>query len=52
MKDTPKKYEELWNKIRYFIRSTSNNSDNYDYKYMKSKFNSDDNLLLKNVRTL
>ena len=39
-----KKYEELWNKIRYIIRSKSNNSDNYDEKYMKIKLNSDDDL--------
>ena len=31
-KDTPKKYKELWNKIRYRIRSISNNSDNHDEK--------------------
>ena len=39
-----KKYEELWNKIRDIIRSKSNNSDNYDEKYMKIKLNSDDDL--------
>ena len=31
-KDTIKKYEELWNKIRDLIRSITNNSDNYDEK--------------------
>ena len=41
-KGTLKKYEELWDKIRNLIRSTSNNSDDYDNKYMKIKFNSDD----------
>ena len=25
-----KEYEELWNKVRYLIRSKTNNSDNYD----------------------
>ena len=35
-------FEELWNIIRDLIRSISNNSDNYDEKYMKIKFNSDD----------
>ena len=40
-KDTLKKYEELWTKIRYLIRSTSNDSDNYDKDYMKTKFNSE-----------
>ena len=41
------KYEELWNKIKNFIRSKTNNSDDYDEKYMKIKFNSDDDLPLK-----
>ena len=40
-KDALKKYEELWTKIRYLIRSTSNDSDNYDKDYMKTKFNSE-----------
>ena len=31
-----KKYEELWSKIRDFIRSIIKNSDDYDKKYMKS----------------
>ena len=35
-----KKNEALWNKIRDIIRS--NNLDSYDEKYMKIKFNSDD----------
>ena len=34
-----KKYEELWNKIRYLIRLITNSSDTYDEKYMKIKFN-------------
>ena len=33
------KYEELWNKIRNSIRSITNNSGNYDKKYMKIRFN-------------
>ena len=37
-----KKNEELWNKIRDIIRS--NNLDSYDEKYVKIKFNSDDDL--------
>ena len=38
-KEKIKKYEELWNKIRDFIRWISKNSINYDDKYMKIKFN-------------
>ena len=34
-----KKYEELWSKIRYLIWSITKNSDDYDEKYMKIKFN-------------
>ena len=45
-KGTLKKYKELWNKIRDVIRLINNNSDNYDEKYMKMKFNSDDDLPL------
>ena len=41
-----KKYEELWSKIRDLIRSMNKNSDDYDEKYMKIKFNSDDELPL------
>ena len=41
-----KKYEELWSKIRNLIRSVTNNSDDFDEKYMKIKFNSDDELPL------
>ena len=33
--NTLKKYEELRSKIRYLVRSITNNSDNYDEKYMK-----------------
>ena len=46
-KDTLKRYQELWNKVRDLIKPITNNSDNYDKKYMKIKFNSDDNLPLK-----
>ena len=41
-KELIKKYEELWSKIRDLIRSIVKNSDDYDEKYMKIKFNSDD----------
>ena len=43
-KDTLKKYAELWDKTKDLIRSVTNNSGDYDEKYMKMKFNSDDNL--------
>ena len=45
-KEIIKKYEELWSKIRDLIRSITKNSDYYDEKYMKIKFNSDDELPL------
>ena len=48
-KDKLKIYQELWNKIRYLIKSVTINSDNYDKKYMKIKFNSDDDLPLKKM---
>ena len=41
-----KKYEELWRKIRNLIRSLTKKSDDYDEKYMKMKFISDDDLPL------
>ena len=41
-KEEIKKYEELWSKIRDLIRSETKNSDDYDKKYMKIKFNWDD----------
>ena len=34
-------------KIRYLIRSATNNSSNYIENYMKIKFNLDDDLPLK-----
>ena len=38
-KEEIKKYEELWTKIRDLIGSITKNSDDYDKKYMKIKFN-------------
>ena len=38
-----KKYGELWSKTRDLIRAITKNSDDYDEKYMKIKFDSDDN---------
>ena len=48
-KEKIKKYEELRRKIRDLIRSVTKNSSDYDKKYMKIKFNSDDELPLKNT---
>ena len=45
MKAKKKQYEALWIKIKDLIRSTKN-SDDYGEKYMKIKFNSDDELPL------
>ena len=50
--DTLKHYEELWNKIRDLIGWITINSDNYDVKYMKIKFNSDYDLLLQKTLEL
>ena len=44
-----KKYEELWSKIRDLIRSITENADDYDEKYMKIKFSSNDKLLNKTL---
>ena len=40
------KYAELWIKVEDLIRFITKNSDDYDEKYMKIKFNSDDELPL------
>ena len=49
-KDTLKKHEELWNKIRDLIRSITNN--NFDEQYIKVKSDSDDALPLKKTLEL
>ena len=41
-----RKFEELWIKIIGLIRSITKNSDVYGEKYMKIKFNSDNELPL------
>ena len=51
-KDTLRKYEELWKEIRDLIRSITNNSINYDKKYMKIKSKSADDLPLKKTLEL
>ena len=39
--------KELWNNVTDLISSIANTSDNYDEKYKKIKFSSDDNLPLR-----
>ena len=34
--DTLKKFEELWNKIRYLVRSKTNKSENFEENIWKS----------------
>ena len=41
-KDTLKKYEELRSKIRDLLRSITNDADDCNEKYIKIKFDSDD----------
>ena len=48
-KEKIKRYEELWTKIRGLIRSITKNSDDYDEKYIKIKFNSDGELPLNKM---
>ena len=43
-KEIIKKYEELWSILRNLIRSIIKNADDYDQKYGKIKFNSDEKL--------
>ena len=45
-KEKIKKYEELWIKIRHIIRSITKDLDVYDKKYIKIKFDSDNELPL------
>ena len=50
-KNILKSYEELQNKIRDLVRPITNNSESFDGKFTKVKFNSDDDLPLKNSKT-
>ena len=45
-KEKIKKYEELWIKINNLIKTITKKSDDYDKKYMKIEFHSDDKLPL------
>ena len=44
--DKIKNHKELWIKIRDLIRSVSKKSEDYDEKYMRIKFDTDDKLPL------
>ena len=46
------KKKDQKNKIKDLIRSITNNSDNFDEKYMKIKFDTDDYLPLKKALEL
>ena len=48
-KEIMKKYEELWSKVRDLISSITNNSNDYEEKYMKINFNLDDELPLNKM---
>ena len=48
-KEKIRKFEELWSKPRNLITSMTKNSDDYDEKYMKIKFNTDDELSLNKM---
>ena len=48
-KEKIKKYEERWSKTRDLIRSITKNSNDFDEKYIKIKFKSDDKLLLNKM---
>ena len=45
-KEKIKKYEEIWIKIRDWIKSVTKKPDDYDEKYIKTKLDSDDKLPL------
>ena len=51
-KEVLTKYTELWNKIKKLIQKINGKSGAYDEKYMKIKFDSDDNLLLNEILKL
>ena len=49
---TLKKYGELWTKMIDLISSKTDNSDEFDKKYLKIKLNSDDDLPLNKTRNV
>ena len=48
-KEIINKYEKLWSKIRDLIMLITTNSNDYNKKYTKIKFNSDDELPLNKL---
>ena len=50
-KEKIKKYKELWIKTKDLIKSITKNSDYYDGKYIKIKFNLDDNSPLNKIKS-
>ena len=46
-KDALKNYEEIWIKIKDFIRSANRSSNGYDENYLKNIVNSGDDLTVK-----
>ena len=48
-KEKIKKHKALGNKIKYLIGKITENSDDYDEKYMKIKFDTDNKLTLNKV---
>ena len=52
MLKSKKTYTELWDKIKDLSRPITNISGDYDEKYIKIQFNSDDNLPLYKVLKL
>ena len=51
-KEILRKYDKMWSKIKDLIRLITTNSDDYDLKYMKIKFDSNDDLALKKTLEL
>ena len=52
MQRNNEKYEELWSQIKDQIRTITKNSNDYDEKFMKIKFNWDDDLPLNETSEL
>ena len=52
MQRNNEKYEELWSQIKGQIRTITKNSNDYDEKFMKIKFNWDDDLPLNETLEL